>query len=104
MEDAFMHRLYAVFEAHYAEEGFNLERLCRQLNMSSSQLDRKLKTLTEQSPMQLLRKYRLQKARLLLKTEAGLSIKDVCFRTGFKNPSHFSRAFAEEFGTPPSGI
>lgn len=104
MEDAFMVRLYGVFEAHYTEELLNLDRLCRVLNMSSSQLDRKLKALTDQTPMQLLRKFRLRKARHLLQSELGLSIKDVCFRTGFKSPAHFSRAFAEEFGVPPSGI
>jgi len=102
MEDEFMQKLYAVFEANYPEEGFHLDRLCQLMGMSSSQLDRKLKVLTDQSPMQMLRSFRLQKARALLQTTPGLNIKEVCFRTGFKNPSHFSRAFSEEFGAPPS--
>jgi transcriptional regulator GlxA family with amidase domain len=54
--------------------------------------------------MQMLRSFRLRKARALLQAEPHLSIKEVCFRAGFKSPSHFSRAFSEEFGVPPSGV
>jgi CheY-like chemotaxis protein len=103
-EDAFMNNLYALFETHYADETFHLERLCRLLGMSSSQLDRKLKALSDHSPMQLLRRFRLQKARKMLETNPRPSIKDVCFNTGFKSPSHFSRAFSEEYGVPPSEV
>lgn len=102
VEDAFMQSIYAVFETHYADETFQLDRLCRLMGMSSSQLDRKLKALSDQSPMYLLRRFRLQKARKMLQESPRPSIKDVCFKTGFKSPSHFSRAFSEEFGIPPS--
>lgn len=104
MEDEFMQKLYAVFEANYPDDGFNLERLCLLMGMSSSQLDRKLRVLSDQSPMQMLRTFRLQKARALLQADPNRSVKDVCFRTGFKNPSHFSRAFSEAFGVPPSEV
>ncbi len=104
VEDEFMKKVYAIFESDYSDETFNLERLCRLLGMSSSQLDRKMKVLSNQTPMHLLRSFRLQKARTMLQAEPQLSIKNVCFRTGFKSPSHFSRAFSEEFGVPPSGI
>lgn len=104
LEDEFIQKLYAAFEENYAEESFNLDRLCRLLGVSSSQLDRKLKILTNQPPMQMLRQFRLEKARDLLRSQPGLSIKDVCFRTGFKSPSHFSRAFSEAFGVPPSAV
>lgn len=103
-EDGFMEQLLALFEAHYPDETFNLERLCRLLGMSSSQLDRKLKVLTDRSPMQMLRSFRLQKARTMLLQQPNLSVKHVCFQTGFKSPSHFSKAFSEEFGMPPSGL
>jgi len=103
-EDAFMKRLFTLFKEHYPDEQFNLERLCRLLGMSSSQLDRKLKVLTDRSPMQMLRSFRLQKARAMLLQQPKLSVKDVCYRTGFKSPSHFSKAFSEEFGVPPSEL
>lgn len=102
VEDTFILELQELFEANYTDDGFNLDRLCRLLNMSSSQLDRKLKVLVDQSPMQMLRTFRLQKARAILRAERHVSIKELCFRTGFKNPSHFSRLYSKEFGMPPS--
>ena len=100
LEDKFMQEIHVIFEAHYSNDAFNLDRLCRLLGMSSSQLDRKLKVLSDQTPMQMLRNFRLQKAHALLLTEPKPGVKDVCFRTGFKSPAHFSRAFSELYGGP----
>jgi signal transduction histidine kinase/CheY-like chemotaxis protein/AraC-like DNA-binding protein/streptogramin lyase len=102
LEDKFMQKMNEIFEQHYTDDSFNLDRLCRILNMSSSQLDRKMKALANQSPMLLLRSFRLQKAQALLQKEPQMSIKEACFRTGFKSPSHFSRLYSKEFGAPPS--
>jgi signal transduction histidine kinase/CheY-like chemotaxis protein/AraC-like DNA-binding protein/sugar lactone lactonase YvrE len=102
VEDNFIIKVTQIFEAEYMDDSFNLDRLCRMLNMSSSQIDRKIKALINQSPMQMLRSFRLQKAKTLLRTEPHISIKEVCFRTGFKSPSHFSRLYSKEFGAPPS--
>jgi signal transduction histidine kinase/DNA-binding response OmpR family regulator/ligand-binding sensor domain-containing protein len=101
-QDVFMQQLHAVFQENYTDEQFNLEKLCLLIGMSSSQLDRKIKALTNQSPMQMLRLYRLEKAYHLLQQSKQLSISEVCFKVGFKNPSHFSRLFAKEYGKPPS--
>lgn len=101
-EDAFMEKMLVVFEGNYKDESFNLEKLCQILNISSSQLDRKMKALAGQSPMQMLRRYRLGKAQQLIRNIPGISIKEVCFQTGFKSPAHFSRLYAAEFGVPPS--
>jgi DNA-binding response OmpR family regulator len=101
-EDQFLQKVNTIFEANFSHDTFNLENLCRMLNMSSSQLDRKIKALTNQSPMQMLRTFRLQKAQALLRKEPGITIKEVCFHTGFKSPAHFSRLYSKEFGAPPS--
>jgi signal transduction histidine kinase/ligand-binding sensor domain-containing protein/DNA-binding response OmpR family regulator len=102
VEDQFMQQLYQIFENNYTDDTFNLEKLCRLLGISSSQLDRKIKALTSHSPMLLLRTFRLKKAKELLQQQPKTSIKEVCFRTGFKNPAHFSRLYSKEFGAPPS--
>jgi signal transduction histidine kinase/DNA-binding response OmpR family regulator/ligand-binding sensor domain-containing protein len=104
VEDAFIQSLYGVFEQNYTKEAFNLEKLCQIMNMSSSQLDRKLKALTDQSPMEMLRLYRLEKARQLLRSVPPPSVSEVCFQVGFKNPAHFSRLFNKVYGKPPSEI
>ena len=101
-EDAFMEKLYRIFEQHYADEAFHLEQLCRLVGMSSSQLHRKLGALTDQPAMQLLRTFRLHKARELLSARPDLQVSEIALMAGFSNAAHFSRLFSKTFGKPPS--
>jgi len=69
--------------------------------LSNSQLHRKLQALTGQSPGEMIRKIKLQKAAELLKNNTG-SIAEICFQTGFNDQAYFSRAFKNEFGCSPT--
>ena len=104
MEDEFMKKLYRIFEENYQDEHFHLEQLCRLAGMSSSQLHRKLTALTNQPAMQMLRTFRLNKARELLLSRPGLQVTEVAMMTGFNNAAHFSRIFSQAFGQPPSAL
>lgn len=103
-EDEFMEKLYLIFEENYADEHFHLEQLCRLAGMSSSQLHRKLAALTDQSAMQLLRNFRLHKARELLLQRPGIQVSEVALLAGFNNAAHFSRLFSKTYGMPPSAV
>ena len=102
--DAFMLKMYALFEEHYVIEAYDLSQLCRHMEMSKSQLQRKLAALSDQSVMQLLRRYRLQKAYEILSGDPNCNVREVCFQVGFKDPSHFSRLFSKTFQLAPSDI
>jgi len=102
--DAFILRMYSLFEKNYTDEEYDLPQLCRDIEISRSQLQRKLAALSDQSPMQLLRRYRLQKAYDILSENPDTHIKEVCFQVGFKDPSHFSRLFSKTFHTAPSNV
>ena len=72
--------------------------------MSKSQLQRKLIALSDLSSMELLRRYRLQKAYEILSEHPDYTVKEVCFRVGFKDPAHFSRLFSKMFQIAPSDV
>lgn len=97
-----MEKLFQIFEENYADEHFHLEQLCRLAGMSSSQLHRKLDALTDQSAMQLLRNFRLHKARELLLNRPDIPVSEVALLAGFNNAAHFSRLFSKTYGMPPS--
>ncbi len=100
-EDSFMKKVRENLETHLCEEEFGITELCRSMAMSRSQLYRKFSALTNTSIHQFIRKLRLIKAKeLLLSTE--LNVSEVAYDTGFKNLSHFSRVYSEEFGVSPS--
>jgi two-component system, sensor histidine kinase ChiS len=78
-----------------------VEHLAEYLNMSISQLNRKLNALIGQPAGQLMRSLRLQRAADLLKQNAG-SVSEICFNLGFNDHAYFSRAFKKQFGCSPS--
>jgi signal transduction histidine kinase/DNA-binding response OmpR family regulator len=102
--DTFMLKLYAIFEKNYSNDAYNLLQLCRDSEMSKSQLQRKLIALSDLSSMELLRRYRLQKAYEILSEHPDYTVKEVCFMVGFKDPAHFSRLFSKMFHVAPSDI
>ena len=63
--------------------------------------DTLFRELTGYSPMEYLRRLRIERARELL-ANPSLSIKEVADGAGFSDPNHFSRVFARLDGIPPT--
>lgn len=103
-EDAFIAKIYAVFEGHYTNESFSLDDLCQALGYSKSKLQRKLAILTNQPAMHMLRNFRLQKAYELLKNHPEMNVSAVCFQVGFTSAAHFSRLFSKKYNVSPSEV
>ncbi|MEO0790418.1 MAG: ATP-binding protein, partial [Bacteroidota bacterium] len=103
IEDAFLQKLYTFVEEHLSEADLNMDRLSKGLGMSRTQVFRKLKALTGQSPTLLIRMIRLKKGKQLLST-TDLTISEVAYEVGFTSLSYFSTAFLEEFGVRPSAV
>ncbi|MEM8525661.1 MAG: two-component regulator propeller domain-containing protein [Bacteroidota bacterium] len=78
-----------------------IENVAKLVNLSSSQVYRKVKALTGDSTTIFIRKIRLKVAYQLLKKE-GESISEIAYQVGFKDPAAFSRYFSEIFGLSPS--
>ena len=102
--DQFMKNLYEVFEANFSSEAFDINQLCKLLHISRTQLYRKLASVSDQSAMELLKDYRLQKAMELLKNNPELGIKEVTYLVGFKERSHFSYSFTKKYNISPSEV
>jgi signal transduction histidine kinase/ligand-binding sensor domain-containing protein/CheY-like chemotaxis protein len=102
-EDAFLKKMHEVLEANYSAEDFGVPEMCAQLEMTQPVLYRKLTSLQDKNIEDYLRSFRLDKARLLLR-DTDLSVKEVAFACGFREPAHFTRVFKQEFGFPPSQL
>lgn len=103
LEDSFIKRINEVMTIHLTDDSFDINSLCEQLNMSRTQLYRKFRCLTFQSPHDYYLRMKLHKARHLLNS-SNLTVAEAAYRAGFKNVSHFSKAFTKEFGINPSDI
>lgn len=102
--DQFMDQLYKVFETHYSHEDFDRDFLCHELHISKSQLHRKLSAISSLPAMELLRKFRLEKAYAIIEVKPELQIREICFMIGMKHPAHFTSLFTQQFGISPSEL
>jgi len=100
--DVFLENLYALIEKNYADDEYDLPQLCRDMEVSKSQMQRKLAAVSDLPAMDLLRRYRLQRAYEMLLKNPDLSVKEAGFQVGFKDPAHFSKSFTKVLGFPPS--
>ena len=73
------------------------------MNLSHSQLHRKLKALTNQSANHFIRSVRMERALELLKSNAG-NIADIAYLVGFNDPGYFTKIFSAYFGYLPSEV
>ena len=97
----FLEKTIKTIENHFEDEKFSIEKLAEEVNMSISQLNRKLNALVSQPAGQLMRSLRLQRAADLLKQNTG-SVAEICYKVGFNNQGYFTRTFKKQFGFSPS--
>lgn len=102
-DSRFMQRLLDTVEKHISDEKFSVEQLGHEFGMSTSQINRKLKALVNQSAGAFIRSVRMQRAMELLKNDQA-TIAEVAYETGFTEPAYFSRVFKAYFGYPPSEV
>lgn len=96
----FLNQLTARINEHLAEEQFGVSELAGAMNMSRSNLLRKVKKATNLSVSQLISQVRLQRAMELLRT-TSLTVSEVSHRVGFNSTSYFIKCFREYYGYPP---
>ena len=98
--DPFIRRFQAVVDERLTDSDLSVEDIASELALSRVQLYRKVKAVTGCTPVDLLRKSRLTKARQLL-VESDLTVSEIAYRVGFTSPSYFTKCFKDEYGTVP---
>ncbi len=96
----FLERFRCNVMQRYSDSEFTTARAAESVGISRMHLNRKLRQLTGQSTHEFIRTMRLEAARELL--AEALPVATIARSVGFKNISHFGRAFREKFGATPS--
>ena len=102
-DQTFINRLRDSIRQNMGDSDFTVERLGEDVGLSRVQLYRKVKALTGQTPVDLLKKARLERARLLVE-KTDKSISEIAYEVGFTAPSYFNKCFKDEFGVSPGGL
>lgn len=90
-------------ENHFADN-LSVEQLAAEVNMSVSAFHHNFKAVTNTSPLQYLKSYRLHRARMMMLHD-GLKASTAAIKVGYESASQFSREFKRYFGhTPSEGV
>lgn len=99
-DEALLESLFNKLEEKWQDPDFDVDDYCHEMAMSTSQLYRKTVALTGLSPNLLLKEFRLEKAKEMMKKQ-HYSISQITFDSGFTSPSYFTKCFKQKYGLLP---
>lgn len=103
LDKKFLEKVLALLEKNHTDADYGVPQMQQDLAMSKTQLHRKLKALTNESPGELLRNFRLKRAAQLLSQKTD-TVTQVAYQVGFNNLSYFAKCFKEQYGVAPSSF
>jgi len=85
------------------DQEVSIDMMAKKAKMHRANFHIKFKEIYDDSPIQYIKKIRLNKARQLIQFEK-MKIVDVASKVGYVSPTQFSREFKSHFGYPPSEL
>jgi signal transduction histidine kinase/DNA-binding response OmpR family regulator len=103
LDQVFIQKFAKYLDTHYARQDFQVTDLCREMQLSRSQLYRKVKALFGESISDYIQQVRLEKARLLL-LEGTQSVAEIAYQVGYSSPDYFATVFKSKYNLAPSQL
>ena len=101
IDKSLMSKFRQIVEESITDSELSVDAIGLELGMSRVQLYRKIKSLTNYAPNELVRNIRLKKAEHLI-ISSNKNISEIAYETGFSSPSYFSKCFREYFNESPT--
>jgi len=100
-DEKLLNRLNAKLKEHITNPDLSVDFLSKELGISRVHLNRRLKTITNESPGDYIRNYRLKNAAWLLLNK-NMTIAEIAYAVGFSSQAYFSNAFKVHYGITPT--
>lgn len=103
IDSDFYNRFVAIVDEEMSDPELTVDNIARRLGLGRTQFYRKIKSLTNYSPVELLRNMRLAKARTLL-TSTDKSVSEIAYEVGFSTPAYFGKCYKDRYDETPTDI
>jgi two-component system cell cycle response regulator len=100
-DEHFLETLNNSIEKNIDDPDLDVEKLAGIMNMTRITLYRKIKAITNLTPVELITVTRLKKAAALL-VQGNYRVYEVADMIGFSSQSNFTRSFHKQFGMSPT--
>lgn len=101
VEQAFINKFKTYIESNISNPDLTVDEIADKMDVSRVQLYRKIKSLTDYSPIELIKIIRLKYAIKLLNTK-NKKMAEIAYESGFSSPSYFTKCFKEFYKESPS--
>ena len=99
----FVNHLHSFVTEHLSDLDLDIQQLSDEFNMSRVQLYRKCKSITGQSPIELIRIIRLKAATRFLET-TDMTVSEIAYEVGFSSPSYFAKCYKDQYNESPTDV
>lgn len=103
IDNEFYARFIELVDGNMSDPDLTVDRLAEMMGLGKSQFTRKIKALTNYTPVEHIRNMRLKRARALL-TSTDRTISQITYEVGFNQPAYFTKCFRDAFGETPSEL
>lgn len=101
IDNEFYARFIEIFNAEMGNADLNVDSMASKMGLERSQFYRKIKALTNYSPVELIRRLRLRRSRTLI-TSSDKTISEIAYETGFSTPAYFTKCYRDAYGETPT--
>jgi len=96
----FLEKMFRIIETNISNPDLSVDIISSELGYSTRQLYRKLKDITDKTPNDLIKEYRLNMVERLL-VNTNLSVDEILYQVGFTNRGNFFKLFSQKYGMTP---
>lgn len=100
-DEAFIRQVVGYLEQRFSDPTLKIDDLAQLTHMSRSSFYNRIKELTQMTPIEYLKDFRLRKAEMYL-SETKLAISEIAYKAGFTDPAYFTSVFRSRNGITPS--
>lgn len=101
VDEELLQKAISIVDENISNEFFDIPLFCSELGVSRTMLFTKVKAWTNMTPNEFIQSMRMKRAAQFL--EIGkVSVSQICFKVGYKNPKYFSKTFQKHFSMTPT--